>query len=394
MKTDGGIGSNGAKVYINGMPEKASLYIHIPFCRSKCAYCDFPSFAGLERLMEPYGAALAREIDATPKVVAPTVYIGGGTPSHFPAQLMEKVLGRITDHFSIEEGAEFTVEANPGTASEELFDIWRRNGVNRLSIGVQSFNDRLLKNIGRGHTSAEARETFAAARAAGFDNVSLDLIYGLPGQGMDGLKKDMGTLLELRPEHVSVYQLILEEGTPLEKMVGEGTVRLPDDDETCEMGDAVTVALEEAGYCHYEISNYALPGHECRHNTACWLGKPFLGLGSGAHSFLNGRRLENPVDVEKYIRLTQSQGCASSEIITDEKACIMDYLIMRLRLINKDIEYEEVSNALNINFKERFKTPLVKLQSEKYITVTNSSLRLSKKGIQYLDNVLLEFSKV
>lgn len=384
----------GALLYIERMPERASIYLHIPFCRSKCAYCDFPSFAGIERLMEPYAAALAREIDSAPRLAAPTVYIGGGTPSHFPVPFLEKVLGRITDHFSIEEGAEFTVEANPGTASEESFRSWRRHGVNRLSIGVQSFNDRLLKNIGRGHTSAEARETFAAARAAGFDNVSLDLIYGLPGQGMDGLKKDMGTLLKLRPEHVSVYQLILEEGTPLEKMVDEGTVRLPDDDETCEMGDAVTVALEEAGYYHYEISNYALPGHECRHNTACWLGKPFLGLGSGAHSFMNGRRLANPVDVEKYIRLIQSQGRASSEIITDEKACIMDYLLMRFRLINKDIEYEEISNALNINFKERFKKPLVKLQSEKYITVTNSSLRLSKKGIQYLDNVLLEFSKV
>lgn len=384
----------GTLLYITRMPEKASLYIHIPFCRSKCAYCDFPSFAGIERLMEPYIAALLREIDAAPTLAVPTVYIGGGTPSYLPAPLMEKVLERITGHFSIEEGAEFTVEANPGTASEESFRLWRRNGVNRLSIGVQSFNDRLLKNIGRGHTSAAARETVAAARAAGFNNVSLDLIYGLPSQNEGDLRDDLGILLDLRPEHISVYQLILEEGTPLEKMVGEGAVKLPDDDETCDMGDAVTAALEEAGYRHYEISNYALPGRECRHNTAGWLGKPFLGVGSGAHSFINGRRLANPVDVEKYIHLMEAKGCASVEIITDEKAKAIDYLLMRMRLINKDIEIEEISNALGVNFKEQFKKPLAKLQSEKYITMTDSSLRLSKKGIQYLDNVLLEFSKV
>lgn len=384
----------GTLLYIERMPEKAFLYIHIPFCRSKCVYCDFASFAGIERLMEPYAAALAREIDAAPKLAVPTVYIGGGTPSYLPAPLMEKLLERITGHFSIEEGAEFTVEANPGTASEENFRLWRRNGVNRLSIGVQSFNDPLLKNIGRGHTSAAARETFAAARAAGFDNVSLDLMYGLPGQTMASLKDDLRMLLDPRPEHISAYQLILEEGTPLETMVREGTVRLPDDDDACEMGEAVTAALEAAGYHHYEISNYALPGRECRHNTAYWLGKPFLGLGSGAHSFINGKRLANPDEVEEYIQLIESKGVAFKEIPTDEKARIIDYLLMRLRLINNDIEFEELSNALSINFKERFKKPLAKLREEKYITVTDSSLRLSKKGIHYLDNVLLEFSKV
>lgn len=381
-------------LYIKGMTEKASLYIHIPFCRSKCAYCDFASFAGIEPLMEPYIAALAREIDAAPKLAVATAYIGGGTPSYLPAHLMERVLKAIAGHFSIEEGAEFTVEANPGTASEESFSLWRGSGVNRLSIGVQSLSDRLLKNIGRGHTSTDARETFAVARAAGFDNVSLDLIYGLPGQSVGDLKDDLGMLLDLRPEHVSVYQLILEEGTPLERMVGEGTRTLPDDDETGEMGDIATATLEEAGYCHYEISNYALPGRECRHNTAYWLGKPFLGLGSGAHSFIDGKRLANPDEVEEYILLMESKGSASVEIVTDEKARILDYLLMRLRLINKDIELEEISDALRINFKERFKIPLAKLQRENYITMSDSSLRLSKKGQHFLDNILLEFSKV
>lgn len=376
------------------MPEQASVYLHIPFCRSKCAYCDFPSFAGIERLMEPYIAALSREIAAAPTVVAPTVYIGGGTPSYLVAPMMEKVLERIAGHFIIEEGAEFTVEANPGTASEEGFRLWRRNGVNRLSIGVQSFSDRLLKNIGRGHTAADALETFAAARAAGFDNVSIDLIYGLPGQTPGDLHDDLATALDLRPEHVSAYQLILEEGTPLEKMVGEGMVKLPDEDETCEMGEAVTAALEGAGYRHYEISNYALPGCECRHNTACWLGKPFVGLGSGAHSFINEKRLANSDDVDQYIHLIEVKECASTEIITDEKARVMDYLLMRMRLINSQIEFKELSDGLNVDFKEQFKIALAKLQREGYITVIDSSLMLSNKGIQYLDNVLLEFSKV
>ena len=380
--------------YIKPMLEKTSIYAHIPFCRSKCAYCDFASFAGIERLMKPYVAALAREIEAAPRLAAPTVYIGGGTPSYLPAEFMDAVLGGITGHFSIDEGAEFTVEANPGTALEGGFRLWRRHGVNRLSIGSQSFDDRLLKNIGRAHTSAATRETFAAARAAGFDNVSLDLMYGLPGQTMDGLKDDLGTLLDLRPEHISAYQLILEEGTPLEKMVGEGSVRLPDDDEVCDMGEAITVALENAGFRHYEISNYALSGRECRHNTACWLGKPFLGLGSGAHSFMNGRRLANPDDVEEYIHLIESKGCAASEIATDEKARMADYLLMRLRLINKEVEFEELDNTLNINFKEHFKEALAKLQKDKYMVITDSSLRLSNKGIQYLDDVLLELLKV
>ncbi len=270
--------------------------------------------------MEPYIATLAREIDAAPELSAPTVYIGGGTPSYLPAALMETVLKKITGHFHLEEGAEFTVEANPGTASEDNCRLWRRNGVDRLSIGVQSFNDRLLKKIDRSHNAADARNTVAAARAAGFDNLSIDLIYGLPGQTLNDLKGDLRMLLDLRPEHASVYQLILEEGAPLEKMVDKGIVSLPADDETFEMGETATDALVKAGYVHYEISNYALPGRECRHNTSCWLGKPFLGLGSGAHSFINGKRLANPDDVHEYIRQMEARGSASTEISSDKKA--------------------------------------------------------------------------
>ncbi len=380
--------------YSNPMPEKASIYLHIPFCRSKCAYCDFPSFAGIEELMEPYTAALAREIDAAAKLQAPTVYIGGGTPSYLPAPLMEALLKKVIGHFYLEEQVEFTIEANPGTASESNFRLWRRNRVNRLSIGVQSFNGRLLKNIGRGHNAADARNTIAAARAAGFDNLSIDLIYGLPGQTLSDLKEDMRTLLGLWPEHASVYQLILEEGTPLEKMVDKGEVSLPDDDETFEMGEAATGALAEAGYGHYEISNYALPGRECRHNTAYWLGKPFLGLGSGAHSFINGRRLANPENVQEYIQLMESKGSASTEIVTDEKARTIDYLLMRLRLINKEISFKEVGDTLSVDFKGHFNIPLTKLQAGGYITLTDSSFRLSNKGIRYLDNIILELSKV
>ncbi len=381
----------GRVIYITFMPVHASLYIHIPFCRSKCSYCDFASFAGMEGLMEPYTAALLKEIAAAPPLKVPTVFIGGGTPSHLPARLMERIIEAIKGRFTLEQGGEFTIEVNPRSAALELFKAYQRAGVNRLSIGVQSFHDATLRLIGRPHSAEDARATVSAARKAGFGNISIDLMYGLPGERLSEVEADLKEALALSPDHISAYQLILEEGTPLEALVRSGKAAMPDDEALCDMGEAVTATLEGKGYRRYEISNYAKEGFQCRHNLAYWLGKPFLGLGSGAHSFLDGKRQANPDDVQEYISKIEINASARQDIHTDEKSRITDFMLMRMRLINNAITYEELSSALSIDAKEYFKKPISRLAMEGYLEANDTGFMLSHKGIQFLNTILLEF---
>ena len=279
------------------------LYIHIPFCRSKCAYCDFYSLAGAEERMDDYCRALERHLaEVAPQAEchkADTVYFGGGTPSYLGAERLCRLLGSIRKLYKVDKHAEITLEANPDSATDrKALKRLRKAGFNRLSLGVQSMDDALLQAIGRIHTRQQVQEAVAAARKAGFKNLSLDLIYGLPGQTMEGWEKTLSDAVGLHPEHLSCYGLKLEEGTPLYRRQGELT--FPDEDMQADMYLYTVEFLKQCGYEQYEISNFAKPGFASRHNLKYWLMQEYAGFGPGAHSDFGNVRYGYARDLERF----------------------------------------------------------------------------------------------
>ena len=267
-----------------------ALYVHIPFCETKCPYCDFNTYAGIESAMPAYVDALTREIKGwgamLGKPALSSVFFGGGTPSYLPTRDLTRLSRAIAASFSVVANAEYTLEANPGDLSRERLRAFRRAGFNRLSIGVQSFDDVELGLLGRRHSAEQARLGYLAARQAGFDNVNLDLIFGLPYQFLSTWEHTVEEAIELAPDHVSAYALTLEEGTPMEADVRSGRLPEPDPDLAAEMYLLIQRRLTDAGYRQYEISNWAREGHASRHNLAYWESRPYLGVGPGAHSYL------------------------------------------------------------------------------------------------------------
>ncbi len=283
--------------------ESVALYIHIPFCRSRCTYCAFNTSAGLEALIPAYADALCAEIRAAPSVPARTVYFGGGTPSLLPPDTLARILEGLRGHFPLSLEAEITLEANPGTVDRAYLQAVQELGVNRLSLGVQSVHLDELRLLGRRHIWEEAVAAVEAARAAGLENVNLDLIYGLPGQTLPRWQETLEAALALEPDHLSLYALTLEEGTPLQERVARGEIPPPDDDAAAEMYEWAEARLARAGYVHYELSNWARSErHICRHNLTYWYNEPYLGLGAGAASWWGGRRWTNVRHPEEYIR--------------------------------------------------------------------------------------------
>ena len=290
--------------------ESISLYIHIPFCETKCPYCDFNTYAGIEPLIPEYVDALIKEArfwgNALSRHHSPTistVFFGGGTPSYVPPGDIARILDEVRSAFHVATTAEITLESNPGDIAAGRVESWLKAGINRLSIGVQSLDDGLLRLLGRRHTAREALDAHKAARNGGFTNINLDLMYGLPHQTLDQWRATLGKALEDRPEHISMYSLTLEEGTPLEASVRQGKVPYPDPDLGADMYQLASKLGEETGYHHYEISNWALPRRECLHNLTYWRNQPYLGIGPGAHSYLNGYRFSNLRSPRRYIQL-------------------------------------------------------------------------------------------
>lgn len=284
------------------MLETVSLYLHIPFCHAKCHYCDFNSYAGMLGLREDYVAALVDEIalagrraalpDGAPRRCR-TIFFGGGTPSLLTAEQVRVILATARDAFALDADAEITLEANPGALEYERLDRVRAAGVNRLSMGAQSFDPALLTWMGRIHSPAEIETAFHAARAAGFENINLDFIFALPGQSLATWQDTLERAVALGPDHLSLYSLIVEEGTPLFTWVKQGKVREADEDMSADMYEYAEARLATAGYRQYEISNWATPGHACQHNLTYWRNLPYIGLGAGAHgSFANHRYVE------------------------------------------------------------------------------------------------------
>jgi oxygen-independent coproporphyrinogen-3 oxidase len=331
-----------------------SLYLHFPFCERKCRYCDFLSGPACAEEREDYIELLCREIRMrAPEVTAPvdTIFIGGGTPSLMTPEQADRLMQAISSAFHVMDNAEISMEVNPGTADLTKLRAYRLAGINRLSIGVQSFDDAELKLLGRIHTSDQARRIFHMAREAGFSNINLDLMSALPGQNIETWSKTLREAVALRPEHLSAYSLIIEEGTPFAKMFSQKELpALPSEEEDREIYHFTKKFLAENGYRRYEISNYAREGYECRHNCGYWTGHEYLGLGLGASSDLGGMRFKNPDQMSLYRKLIEERNtaalrCEKQEMTKEDR--MEEFMYLGLRMTDGVSESE---------FKERFGT--------------------------------------
>lgn len=375
------------------------IYIHIPFCIRKCAYCDFLSGPAGEQERTEYLTALLQEIAASGRKEggpyrAKTVFFGGGTPSVLPGEQIGKILESLRQAFHVAEDAEITMEANPGTLTAEKLSRYRAAGVNRLSLGLQSMKNDELRLLDRIHTREDFFESFYLAREAGFDNINVDLISALPGQTCGSWEETLEETAALKPEHISAYSLIVEEGTPFYKMYGPGSsgeLLLPGEEEDRKMYRRTAQLLGEAGYRRYEISNYALPGKECLHNLCYWTGIPYLGFGLGASSCFEGRRFSNTADWEAYLK--NSENPALVRTVTEElteKSLMEEFCFLGLRL-SEGIDRKE--------FEERFKRPFGEVYGgveRRFVQmglleVRGRRLRLTEQGIDLSNQVMCEF---
>ncbi|MEG2420188.1 MAG: radical SAM family heme chaperone HemW [Oscillospiraceae bacterium] len=329
---------------MTALSQSLGIYIHIPFCRSKCDYCDFYSIPGGESTMVRYQKALLKHLAETAPLCqgrqVDSVYFGGGTPSYYGEARLRELLGAVKKRFSLTRDAEITLEANPDSVNKRDLTRLRRAGFNRLSLGVQSACDRELAALHRPHTFAQAQEAVAAARKAKLKNVSLDLIYGLPGQTPEGWLETLEAVLALEPEHISCYGLTVEPTTPLGRRVAAGEV-LPDDDTQADCYLAAVSRLEERGYHQYEISNFAKPGHLSRHNLKYWLGREYVGFGPGAHSDFGARRYSFIRDLEGYIGGVMGGGkIIDEDDLIPKRERAGEYLMLRLRTSHGIEEWE------------------------------------------------------
>lgn len=372
------------------------VYVHIPFCRSKCYYCDFVSYPGRsEEEKAGYLAALSKETDhyreQLPGLRTETLYIGGGTPTCLTGGQLYALLESLGEGLGMIKGAEVTVEGNPGTLDRPKLALLKEAGCTRLSLGVQSFNQRELDLMGRIHTVREVYQTVEEARATGFDNINLDLMYGLPGQEYDHWIATLQRALRLAPEHLSLYQLNYEEGTPFYKLLEEGTFEQFDQETARRMYEAAIELLKDSGYRHYEISNFALPGRESRHNLKYWRNQEYLGLGAGASGYLARIRYTNQSVLEEYCRLvnTGRQPVETREEI-DGDLLVREAAFLGLRLL-EGINKKEFYFRYGVRIEERFRDAVNGLVSKGLLVNSPERLALTREGLCLANQVFMEF---
>lgn len=374
---------------IERLLETASLYLHVPFCHTRCYYCDFNTYAGMLPLREPYVRALLTEINLIGKLAqlpdgsprrSRTIFFGGGTPSLLNVAQINRLLQACFTSFAVDADAEITLEANPGTLTQEQLSGLRTAGVNRLSMGAQSFDAALLKSLGRIHTPDEITQAVTYARAAGFTSINLDFMFGLPDQTMQHWRDTLKRALDLRPEHFSLYSLIIEEGTPFYAWAHDGRITPGDEDLCADMYEYADELLQQAGYLNYEISNWSLPGHHSRHNLTYWQNLPYFGLGAGAYSYFGGRRFSNERDPLKYARILKTQRTPEVESETVDRSQEMS-----------ETAFLALRTALGLHlptFERRFSLPFSQFVGDRLRIVEeaglleheNGWLRLSKRG--------------
>ncbi len=390
-------------------PDEIGLYIHIPFCRAKCAYCDFNSYAGLEHLFDGYTRALVQEMRTVGRMLqtpavrfkVATIYLGGGTPTALPLTLLIDILRALRQVFLPASDIEISVEANPGAVGKGYLDSLLDEGVNRLSLGVQSFDDDFLRLLRRIHTTDEARASYRLARQAGFDNINFDLIYALPGQTLTAWQDDLREAIRLGPEHLSLYALSLGKDTLLAEWVRQGKVPQPDDDLAADMYTAAEEMLKAAGYTHYEISNWARPATSyqtqgagcgvrwreagegaftCLHNLRYWRNEPYVGFGAGAHSSYRGKRYANVAFPEEYVRRV-SKGLSPVEEIEeiDEALEMAETMILGLRLV-AGVRFEHFARRFGCRLEAVYEHELKELEETGLLEIDGVGVRLTAQG--------------
>ncbi|MGO8691414.1 MAG: radical SAM family heme chaperone HemW [Thermoguttaceae bacterium] len=364
------------------------LYVHVPFCQSKCAYCDFASYAGREVDIPRYLDALVREITRrgaeTGHPRAETIFLGGGTPSLLREFQVTRILDALSEAFPIEEGAEITCECNPGTLTMSFAQALGKAGVNRLSLGAQATQTRLLRLIGRIHDWDEVIASAEIARKAGFDNLNLDLMLGLPSQTVSDFRETLAAALALSPTHLSCYGLIVEEGTPLCRDVTGGKLALPDEAIERDMYELARQTLAEHGLHQYEISNFAREGYACRHNINCWARVPYLGFGSAAHSFYEQCRTMNPAKLDAYLGGEEPK----TEQISKEEARF-ESLMLGLRM-TRGVKDEDFTRMHGMSIREAFGEKLDKPISSGLLEWHEGALRLTRLGMDLQNSVLVD----
>lgn len=390
------------------------LYLHIPFCIRKCNYCDFLSFGNVpDEQQNSYFTALTREIEEMGKVYrniyyVDTIFIGGGTPSLVRESLIEGMMAAVRGSFRVAEDAEISIESNPKTLTEQKLKTYLAAGINRLSIGAQSMNDRLLEYMGRVHTDGDFLRNYVLARECGFGNINIDLIFGIPGQTLDVWMETLNGALKLKPEHISFYSLQIEEGTPFFDMHRSGRLKPVDEETDRSMYHKAVEGLEKNGYLHYEISNAAIKGYHCRHNLKYWSMGDYLGLGLGAHSFVKGIRFSNVTDLSRYIQVgMQNNGCGNKKSdhdgtdspflewchINSNEENISEYMFTGLRRL-AGIDMNDFEIRFGRRMEDVFSTNwrrIKKYIDEGYLIELNGTLRLSIKGIDISNAILREF---
>jgi oxygen-independent coproporphyrinogen-3 oxidase len=386
------------------------VYLHIPFCKSRCSYCDFATDVYRDAgTVERYVEAISSEILAfgvaedrttpsakrghpsfgrrgTPGI--DTIYFGGGTPSLLSASQVEKILDKVRTIFNVADDSEITMEMNPATVTPETLAAFRSSGINRASFGVQTFNDRDLKLLARGHDANDARNTFRMLRDAGFDNVSFDLIAGLPGQSIDDWKRNLDEAVAMQPEHLSLDLLEIHEGTPLAEQVRSGRRPVPDENVAAEMYELMVDTLEAVGYEQYEISNFARPSFQSRHNSKYWRLDPVYGFGVSAHSFDGSERYANERDTAGYVRSIESGG--SAEVSRESIDTASEFVFLGLRLTS-GIDLAEYKARFSGDLVERYRREIDELIDKELIDLDDARLRLTQKGMLFSNEVFAAF---
>ncbi|MEP6848474.1 MAG: radical SAM family heme chaperone HemW [Acidobacteriota bacterium] len=368
----------------------SGVYLHIPFCKSRCSYCDFATDVYRDNdAVERYVAALCKEIEANePVSIVDSIYFGGGTPSLLTAKQVEKILSTVRSVFEVAGDAEFTMEMNPATVTTETLGDYRSLGISRASFGVQTFDDRSLRLLARGHDANDARSTFSILRDAGFDNISFDLIAGLPNQTQSDWERNLNEAIELSPEHLSLYLLEIHEGTPLAEQVRSGRQPRPDEDLAAEMYEMMLDKLAAAGYEQYEISNFSRPGFESRHNSKYWRLEPVFGFGVSAHSFDGFHRYANERDTAKYVKRIENLG--SAEISREKIDRASEFAFLGLRL-ESGIDLSEYEERFQVNLEGKYESELQSLGVSGLIEIVGGRMILTRKGKLFSNEVFSVF---
>lgn len=375
--------------------KEISIYIHIPFCIRKCNYCDFISFSDMNDKIPKYVKSIKAELELYKEKLHDytirTIFIGGGTPSSIDGRYIYDILDYLYGNLTISKYPEVTIEVNPGTLDREKVRIYKETGINRVSMGVQSFNDNILKYIGRIHKVEDVYESYSLLRKEGFENINMDLIFGLPNQTLNDVLFSIREAVNLGVEHISHYSLIIEEGTNFYELYKAGKLNLPDEDEERIMYHRATEYLIESGFNHYEISNYALPGFECKHNLVYWDLLPYLGIGLGSHSYMGNKRFYNTSNIDNYIeKINKKELPIEGEELIDRQTAMEEFCILGIRKI-KGIDKKEFKRRFNVEIEDIYDDVIKKHVGDGLLIDDGDYIRLTKRGLDLSNLVEIDF---